>query len=347
MKTKKMTRLSRIIVAIASLTLTATFFLPIWVIYLQAPQYPEGLNMQIWFDKLTGQVDIINGLNHYIGMQHINKSMFPEFGYMVYIVGAFILLGLLVAFVGKRKFLLSYLVLSFLLGIVAMYDYWQWGYQYGHKLDPHAAIQIPGFSYQPPMIGHKKLLNFDAYSYPETGAWIFMGVVAVLVLVWFFEFRRTRKMKTSIQSLNKKSITAAAAVMLVFVLSSCTAKPQPFQYGTDNCDDCKMTIMDQKFGGEIVTKKGRVFKFDDIHCLLHFLRSGQVKSTDIKETVFIDYNTPNKFLSSASAVFVTSDRLESPMNSNTSAFGNKAAADKKASEVQGKTSNWEELQKAL
>ena len=52
-----------------------------------APQYPEGLEMKIWINNLTGDVKIISALNHYIGMKHIEVSMFPEFKYMVYIVG--------------------------------------------------------------------------------------------------------------------------------------------------------------------------------------------------------------------------------------------------------------------
>src|SRR5215813_10776899 len=93
---------SRILVAFASGALIAVFFLPVWRIDLFAPQYPEGLTMYIWINKISGQVDIINGLNHYIGMKHINGSMFPEFKFLSWIVGFFMLLGMLVAVTGKR-----------------------------------------------------------------------------------------------------------------------------------------------------------------------------------------------------------------------------------------------------
>src|SRR6476661_4323376 len=112
MNKNKMSLPSRIIIAIASLALTATFFLPLWFIFLIAPQYPEGLTMNIWLYKISGQVDIINGLNHYIGMKHIRASMFPEFSYLIYIVGFFIAFGLIVAITDKRKLLFSYLVLT-------------------------------------------------------------------------------------------------------------------------------------------------------------------------------------------------------------------------------------------
>ena len=88
---------SRILIAIASLSLIATYFLPFWFIHLIAPQYPEGLTMEIWLNRLEGEVEIINGLNHYIGMAKINADMFPELDYLVYIIGVYILLGLVVA----------------------------------------------------------------------------------------------------------------------------------------------------------------------------------------------------------------------------------------------------------
>src|SRR5215217_3962632 len=112
MNKNKMSNPSRIIVALASLALIATYFLPVWFIFLIAPQYPEGLTMNIWLNRLTGQVDIINGLNHYIGMKHISVEMFPEFKYLVYVVAFFILFGLAVSIIGKRKLLLVYVVLT-------------------------------------------------------------------------------------------------------------------------------------------------------------------------------------------------------------------------------------------
>ena len=106
---KKMSKTSRIIIAIISLAMVAAYFMPVWSIYLIAPQDPEGLSMQIWLHKIDGQVEIINGLNHYIGMKHIDGHMFPEFGFMIYILGAFIIYGLFIAFTGNRRLLFFYL----------------------------------------------------------------------------------------------------------------------------------------------------------------------------------------------------------------------------------------------
>jgi copper chaperone NosL len=188
----KMSIISRIVIAIAALGLIATYYLPLWNIYMIAPQYPEGLNMWIWLTKITGKVDVINGLNHYIGMKHISEEMFPEFGFMIYIVAFFILIGLTVAITGSRKLLFTYLVLSVITGIAALIDYYIWGYNYGHNLDPSAPIQIPNFSYQPPIIGHKKLLNFDAYSYPAAGGWVVVIATVICFAVWLFEWQRSK-----------------------------------------------------------------------------------------------------------------------------------------------------------
>src|SRR5829696_6406120 len=138
----KMSLRSRILIAIGALTMIIMYFVPAWSIYLIAPQYPEGLSMQIWLNKITGQVEIINGLNHYIGMKHIKTEMFPEFTFLVYVLGFFILFGLTIALTGSRKFLFIYLVLSLIVGIAALVDFYMWGYDYGHNLDPAAAIQV-------------------------------------------------------------------------------------------------------------------------------------------------------------------------------------------------------------
>ena len=84
---KKLRPITRILLAIAALAMASGYYLPLWEIQLWAPQYPEGLNMKIWLNHLSGAFDIINGLNHYIGMKQIKQEMFPEFHYMGYVLG--------------------------------------------------------------------------------------------------------------------------------------------------------------------------------------------------------------------------------------------------------------------
>jgi copper chaperone NosL len=343
---KKMSSTSRIIIAVGSLALIAAYLLPFWSIYLIAPQYPEGLSMQIWLYKLTGQVDIINGLNHYIGMKHIKAEMFPEFNFLVYVFALFIIAGLLVAIWGRRRLLLGYLVVFLIGGIAALVDFYQWGYDYGHDLDPHAAIQVPGLSYQPPLIGHKKLLNFDAFSLPDAGAWVIIGVVSVFFIIWIIEGRR-KKVNTAI-SLQQNRYAIVAAVCLMISLVGCTPQPEKIIVGKDDCAECKMTIADPKFGGEIVTKKGKVYKFDDPHCMAAFLEQRTVELSAIDQTLFVDYENNDRFVDVKSAEFVISSQLKTPMGGNAAAFNSKEAAQKKSAQIEGsKTTNWATLYNIL
>lgn len=309
---------------VASLSLIATYFLPLWRIDLWAPQYPEGLSMQIWLNKLSGQVEIINGLNHYIGMAHIKEEMFPEFKFLSYIVAFYIAFGLLTAFLKSRKMLISYLVLLILAGVAALYDFWSWGYEYGHNLSPDAAIKVPGMSYQPPLLGYKELLNFGAYSIPAAGGWVFVtvGVVVILLVACETYFFRSFRMRKSNVSL------ALVAFLLgtVVSLQSCAQQPEPIRYGQDACVFCKMTIMDKKFAAEIVTNKGKAFKFDDLSCMVKYIKINQLKEEELAFIVVNDYNHPGELIDVKTATFLSSKDLRSPMRGDVAAFSAKSFA---------------------
>ena len=190
---KTLNKLSRVLIALSALLMVSSYFVPLWQILMWAPQYPEGLAMKIWINNLTGDVTIISALNHYIGMKHIEVSMFPEFGYMIYIVGFLIAFGLATAAIGQRLLLWSFVLLLFATGIAALVDFYLWGYNYGHNLDPSAAINIPGMSYQPPLIGTKQLLNFTAFSGPDVGGWIFMVSALIAVGTLGYELYLNKK----------------------------------------------------------------------------------------------------------------------------------------------------------
>lgn len=183
---KSLKPISRALIAVAALLMISAYFVPLWQILMWAPQYPEGLEMNIWINTITGDVKIISALNHYIGMKHIEVSMFPEFTYMIYIVGFIIAFGLLTALINKRFMLWTFIGLLITSGVAALVDFYLWGYDYGHNLDPTAAIIVPGMSYQPPLIGTKQLLNFTAFSGPDIGGWIFLSsaIIAIGTLVY-------------------------------------------------------------------------------------------------------------------------------------------------------------------
>ena len=180
---------SRILVALASLVLLGAFVFPLWRIDLEAPQYPEGIGMVIRVHTVAGvkpqDLNNINGLNHYIGMKAIEPDAIPELQFMPWLVGALVVTGLVVATAGRRWMLVTWLALIAGLGVAGLVDFWLWGYDYGHNLDPHAIIQVPGMAYQPPLIGSKQLLNFTAYSWPDVGGVLLgIGFAFGIVALW-------------------------------------------------------------------------------------------------------------------------------------------------------------------
>jgi hypothetical protein len=186
--------LSRALVALAVLLIGVAYVRPLWHIALEAPQYPEGLGMYIWADKITGEkpqdLNSINGLNHYIGMKEIVPESIPELRLMPYLLAGLAALGVLVALTGSRKLLLAWVVLFALLAVAGLADFWKWGYEYGHELDPTAAIKVPGMAYQPPVIGSKQLLNFRATSWPALGGLALMASVMLGVAASLLDRRR-------------------------------------------------------------------------------------------------------------------------------------------------------------
>lgn len=184
-----------LLTAIAAVVMIATMFLPFWRIDLWAPQYPEGLRLTIWTNKLAGDFDVINGLNHYIGMRTLHTDDFWEFKILNYIISGLAAIGLLTALLRKRVVFFGYYILFLSFCILALYDFWRWEYDYGHNLDPTAPIQVPGMAYQPPLIGYKQLLNFGAYSIPDIGGWIFMGCGLILTWVLYSELRKKKAIK--------------------------------------------------------------------------------------------------------------------------------------------------------
>jgi copper chaperone NosL len=182
---------SKIIVIAASLILILSFIFPIWYIDLEAPQYPEGIGLEIWLNKITGQrpndLANINGLNHYIGMKEIVPNAIPELKIMPFIIIFLILFGLVSGISGKRSLVYIWIVLFFMIASVGIYDFYMWEYDYGHNLNPHAAIKIPGMAYQPPLIGSKMLLNFNAISMPDIGSWILVLAVVLAAVALYLD----------------------------------------------------------------------------------------------------------------------------------------------------------------
>lgn len=337
MKTNKIKGWIGAMLILGGLLLIGVLYVPMWYIDLDAPQYPEGLQLLIYPNKIGGNVDIINGLNHYIGMRTLHTEDFIEFKLLPYIIvffaAAFILVGLL----RNRKLMQILLFLFVSFGIIAMIDFWRWEYNYGHNLDPNAAIVVPGMAYQPPLIGFKQLLNFGAYSMPDIGGWLFIASGALLLFGVIIDRR----------ILKKAAVTNLSGVALLFglILASCSIEKDPIIVGKDNCDFCKMTISDARFGAEILTNKGKVFKYDEAQCLLEDMKEGKVKESDVKDIYLTDFCGKHDLISYKSVLLLKSEEFKSPMGGNVAAFSHTDSMNYYKNSLKAEETIWSNLSK--
>lgn len=102
------------------------------------------------------------------------------------------------------------------------------------------------------------------------------------------------------------------------LLMSCGAGPEPINFGKDYCSYCKMSIVDPKFGAELVTTKGKVYKFDAMECLIPFMEEQSDQA--YAYTLGIAYDAPEKLVAVDSLQFVVSETYNSPMGANVAAF---------------------------
>lgn len=178
---------------LAVLMLIPIFFFPIWQVTLFAPQYPDGITMFIWINKITGDspgtLQNINILNHYVGMQRIEPDSIPELKYFQYVIGAMGLIGIAMAIADRKYYYLGWVGALVVLGSLGIFDFYLWEYDYGHNLSPTAPIKVPGMVYQPPLFGKKMLLNFEAYSYPNWGSLFFSLAAAFGAGAFLFKKR--------------------------------------------------------------------------------------------------------------------------------------------------------------
>ncbi|MFY0625531.1 MAG: hypothetical protein JXR07_04510 [Reichenbachiella sp.] len=186
---------SKMIMIFGAFLLGLLFFLPLWNITLEAPQYPDPIGFDIYINKFSdhGENDIknINIMNHYVGMKDIPEHI-PEFDIFPKVVGGMLILGVIIGLIGKKNLYLVWFVLMIGLGIAGMYDFYMWEYDYGHDLKENAAIKFldsegKPMAYQPPLIGSKMILNFNAISLPMTGAYFLFLSMALSVVAFFVE----------------------------------------------------------------------------------------------------------------------------------------------------------------
>jgi hypothetical protein len=185
---------SRVLVLIGALLLLPTFFFPLWNMTLYSNQFPEGLVLKIYAQKLEGgktpyrdDLKEINALNHYIGMRELKEDDFTEFKWIPFVIGGVMLLALRVIVLGKMSKLVDVFVLFSYFGLFSLWSFYHKLYLYGHELDPTAAVKVAPFT--PPIIGHHTLANFEVYSYPAIGSY-FMAAMPLFLLAAMWLSRR-------------------------------------------------------------------------------------------------------------------------------------------------------------
>jgi copper chaperone NosL len=183
----------RRLILLAALVLLPVFFLPvlpIWHMRMVAPQYREGLMLNIYTNTLSGDVDKINTLNHYVGMKALTSEDFREFRYMPQLLTFFGVMALLAALVGRRWVAVIGWLGFTAFAAVMFSDYVRWLYQYGHDLDPRAAITLDAF--MPPIVGYQRMANFRVWSFPGVGTWLLGLAWALGPIVLWLERRAGR-----------------------------------------------------------------------------------------------------------------------------------------------------------
>ncbi|HEY5948263.1 MAG TPA: hypothetical protein VIV40_22355 [Kofleriaceae bacterium] len=191
---------ARIGLAILVIPLAIAFTQPLWRISLRAPQYPDGLWMEIYTYKVDGgnngqHINEINTLNHYIGMHKIDRAELSDLDWIPFAVGLLLVLALRCAAIGNIRTLIDLTVLT---GYVTVFAFGRFVYKlytFGHTLDPTAPLKVKPFT--PAIFGTKQIANFTTSSSPQLGS-LLVGIFAtgvVALLVWHLVVGRLNAMR--------------------------------------------------------------------------------------------------------------------------------------------------------
>lgn len=186
----------RLLMLAAAACLVVAFFLPLWNLTMFAPQYPDGLRLDIYAHALQGgnrgqDLNEINVLNHYIGMRDLAAEDFTEFKWMPFVIGAIALLILRAVVHGTVAALADVSVVFTYFGAFSLWSFGYKLYRYGHDLAPTAAVKVEPF--MPPMFGYRKIANFEVYSYPEGASYAMLATVLLLAAALLLAWRGARR----------------------------------------------------------------------------------------------------------------------------------------------------------
>ena len=140
-----------------------------------------------------------------------------------------------------------------------------------------------------------------------------------------------------------KKLSFITLLSFTLLMSSCSTGPEPIAYGHDGCAYCEMTIMDQRYGTELVTNKGKIFKFDSVECLVRYLKEGAVEMKDVKLLLLTPFNLPETLEDASHSYILHSQGMPSPMGMFLTAFKDESTAKKFQQKNGGTIYTWQEL----
>jgi len=172
---------SRWLLLLLIIPLLLSFAFPLWRISMDAPQYPDGLTMDIYLHRVTGgndghDIQEINTLNHYIGMQAITREELRDLDWMPFAIVAMAALALRAALLGNVRTMIDLSMITAYVSLVAFGRFVYMLYEFGHNLDPKAPVRVAPF--MPVVFGSKKIANFMTYSMPNLGS-VLMGMFSL------------------------------------------------------------------------------------------------------------------------------------------------------------------------
>jgi copper chaperone NosL len=138
-----------------------------------------------------------------------------------------------------------------------------------------------------------------------------------------------------------------SATLFLVVLYGCHPESKPIVYGEDKCEFCRMSIVDQRFGGEIVTQKGKVHKFDAVECMVHYIDREIEDETKLKLILTNSYDSPGELIDAHSCYYLISKNMPSPMGMFLNPFESLDAATVNQQEHSGTIFGWKELRADL
>ncbi|MDH7603423.1 MAG: nitrous oxide reductase accessory protein NosL [Melioribacter sp.] len=132
-------------------------------------------------------------------------------------------------------------------------------------------------------------------------------------------------------------------IVFLLLFMSCEKNPQPINYYNEDCANCQMTISDNKYGTELITQKGKTYKFDSIECLISYMNN--FNKEEIHSLWVTDFSKPGNLINAEKAFYLKSDKLQSPMGLNVSAFENMNELNEVKQKHDGIILKWNELLK--